>query len=323
MVRHSFQEDLLPVEFESELLGELQLAYSELLLRPVRQHSVRPDLHLYCVQAGAVRTPQARGAHLYLRQRKLLPRVLGQVIEGGGSLAYKGSVRRQNARLDGGIVAPEAVHLHLHRHRGAVSAHFRRVNIHAVVVYVRRVLHLQIYIPEQSASGVPARSVHLSGIGIYGHQIVLAQFQIPGDIHLESNVPVLAGSHLCAVYIHVPVIHYSIKLQEHFLSLPRFVRAEGLAVPALAHRLEPAPVQGRVLRPRLLPLEVVREVQAAPGGVVQGGILRPGDCSLAEFPVKVEKNAALLRKALERRVGARSGRRRVRLVLRIRAQNRQ
>ena len=84
-----------------------------------------------------------------------------------------------------------------------------------------------------------------------------------GEVGLQSHVSVVGRSHFLAVDIHIAEIDDASEVEFHTEPLPGFVGDERFAVPALAHRLEAA-CPATVLRPRLLKLEIVRQIHMPP-----------------------------------------------------------
>ena len=139
---------------------------------------------------------------------------------------------------------------------------------------------------EESAAGVPAGVVGLTGIGHHGEDVVLSELQLVGDIHLEAHVAVVCLSHQLAVQIDVAHIHDASEVNQQALALQAVGRREVQPVPAAPHLLERTAAEtaldvgggivvvglliGGRCHPRLLYLEVVGQVDGAPMTVLIG-----------------------------------------------------
>src|SRR5271165_255528 len=98
------------------------------------------------------------------------------------------------------------------------------------------------------------------------------------------SVGVVSQFATVAVYGRVPV--HSVELDADAFSLPLRGRAEGLAIPTNARRVEPAARARRiVLGGAPFDAPIVRKVYAAPAGVVKGARLSAARIAEEEFPV--------------------------------------
>ena len=109
-----------------------------------------------------------------------------------------------------------------------------------------------------------------------------------GDIGLEAHIAVFGRSYLRAVQIDIAIEDESAEVEAHATILPDLLGAEALAIPAFAHRLEAAR-SACTLVPGLFELEVMRQIDMAPAGIVERGVLGSGLRTQLELPVEVEE----------------------------------
>ena len=128
--------------------------------------------------------------------------------------------------------------------------------------------------------------------------------QLVGDVHLKAHVTVVGLSNELAVEIDVAHIHDAAEVNQQALALQAVGRCEMQAIPSAAHLLECSARQaaldvgGRVVvvglliggrcHPRLLYLEVVRQVDGAPMAVLIGCCLTSVHIAEVEFPAEVK-----------------------------------
>ena len=191
-------------------------------------------------------------------------------------------------------MSPVPLNLHLDGDRGLFPAYLRGVYKNAVADYVGGVFHFQVNVPEDASAGIPSRGKFMARGCVHCHHIWLVVVEMVRDIGIISNVAVFAGCYFLTVDIHVAHIHDTVKVKVNLLAFPLPGGVKTFAVPSFAGRLE-SPPPGCLGVPWLLKLEIMRQVNAAPGTVVKrggGGILLS---SGPEFPVKVEQSSLLSR----------------------------
>ena len=95
-------------------------------------------------------------------------------------------------------------------------------------------------VTEESTTSVPARVSWFTGVGNHLYQVVLAIFQVVGDIYLKTYVTIVCATHALQVYIDVGGIHNAFEVKEYTLTLHNFRWGVVQSVVALAHLLETA-----------------------------------------------------------------------------------
>ena len=97
-----------------------------------------------------------------------------------------------------------------------------------------------VHAAEQSAAGIPARSLLAHRVCLHDNLVGLSVAQLVGYVNLESHVTVVRAADAFAVQEHVAYKHDAFEVEQHAAPLPFGRRGDGLAVIAFAYLLETA-----------------------------------------------------------------------------------
>ena len=287
MVGDALEEHLLAVELEAEVGAVFDGAYAELGLLLVHQDAVVKDVGAAAVEIGRLGAPELGVQHRHGHQLELVGGVLRELVHRVAGADNLTAVGGEDCGNHFDVVLAESRHLHLDLHGGLLGAHLRGVHIESVTGDMRGVLHLEEDVAEETAAGVPARAVFLARRGAHGHHVEGVVAQSLGHVALEAAVSVFRRTDLLPVHPHVAVVHDAAEVQQHLAAHPQGVGLEGLAIPALAHRLEAACAAGALV-PGQLKLEVVGQRELAPGRIVVAHL--GAALGVVETPVEVEQD---------------------------------
>src|SRR5450756_1495968 len=131
--------------------------------------------------------------------------------------------------------------------------------------------------PVNTGTGIPAGGGLRGGIAADGDDVVAAEIQMTGQIVIETDVAERAVTEVEAVDPHVAILHHAIEPDGYGLARVRLGQGEMLAIPAEATGQERTSTDGFVrIGEGAFDAPVVREVELAPVGVGEGGLLRAG-----------------------------------------------
>ena len=193
----------------------------------------------------------------------------------------------QDAVRDGVFRPGGGVHLRAHHHGSLRVRDVRRRHAHAAVGHARGARAHQADVAVDAAAGVPAPAGLDGIVHAHGDDVVLSgRVQQRGDVKVEGAVAIGASAGQPAVDPDLAVHIDAVELHGHAL---RVRGPEMLAVPADPAGQGSAVDSGRVGPGEFsLDTPVVGEVQAAPGGVVEGGLRLRRVVPEPEQPAEIE-----------------------------------
>ena len=122
----------------------------------------------------------------------------------------------------------------------------------------------------EPGAGVPAAPAKLACRAPHLNDVVAIRLQRVGNVAPDWKISVVRSADILSVDIHISHTKQPAKLKKHSLPrspfpIPHFPRKrKALPIPHLAHRLEATCAVGVLLRPRLLELRVMRQVDGLP-----------------------------------------------------------
>lgn len=120
--------------------------------------------------------------------------------------------------------------------------------------------------------------------------VLLTESQEAGHLILKADVSVRPLPQRDAIEPHCAVGHHAIELDEHPPMGILYWQREVFAVPAHAGRQEsPGAARRAFLVERPFDTPVMGHVEGAPGGILEGRLLRAGGVRLEKSPVAIER----------------------------------
>ena len=151
---------------------------------------------------------------------------------------------------------------------------------------------VQPHVAVDAGAGIPARGLIL-GREAHGQHVLLAELDVRREIEREALIAVGASAQLLAVDPDGGVRHGAIELHAEVLALGAGRHREVLAIPGHAEERQTAVVRADLAVERTLDSPIVGQVERAPGGVVESGLLGAGGFALEEAPVVSDADASV------------------------------
>ena len=109
-----------------------------------------------------------------------------------------------------------------------------------------------------------------------------------GNIGLEAHISIFGRSHLLTIQIDITIEDKSSEIKTHLAVFPNLFGLECLSIPAFAHRFEATRSTGTFV-PWLFELEIMRQIDSPPIGIVECRVLGTRLCSQLEFPIEIKQ----------------------------------
>ena len=168
----------------------------------------------------------------------------------------------------------------------------------------------EFHITKESTTSVPTRVARLAGVGHYSDHIVLTKPQGIGHINLEAHITIVGAPYLLSVHIDITHIHDAPEVEHQATTTQTVGRCQVQTIPASAHLLEATTRQSTLdissgivvvgllassrCHPRLLYLEIVRQVDHTPRLVVETFLRSIRHITSMKLPSEVQQlNRAL------------------------------
>src|SRR5262249_40732614 len=148
---------------------------------------------------------------------------------------------------------------------------------------------VQPHVAINAAARVPA-TVRLVVVDLDGNDILAAvELHIRREIVFEGRIAVRTRAERGAVDPHLAVHVHAVEIDENLLGRRSLIERERLAIPTdAAVEIPAARARRRARIERQLDAPVVRQIEAAPRRIVEGGALRTGNVAAIELPAGVE-----------------------------------
>ena len=150
------------------------------------------------------------------------------------------------------------------------------------------ILDLKINVAEKATTRVPSGTFRGTCRSIDCHDIQGIVTQMTGNISLEAHISIFGRSHLLTIQIDITIEDESSKIEAHLAVFPNLFGLECLSIPAFAHRFETTRSTGTFI-PWLFELEIMRQIDSPPIGIVECRTLGTRLCSQLELPIEIEQ----------------------------------